>query len=185
MGTIADGLRQDHEDMRTIVAVLVEVANRVDDGQQVPSADLERLLGYMDTFVTRCHHAKEEQLLYPALEEAGVERDGGPLEIMAAEHELEGNFLQGMNDAAARYVNGDMQAGHMIAQYARDYAALLSRDMEQEDQIIYPLAEQRLAQPRQADLIEKFDDLETSVLGPDRHESYHRVAKQLAESYLN
>jgi hemerythrin-like domain-containing protein len=185
MSTVAEGLRQDHEDMRTMVAVLVELANRVDDGQVVPPEDLERILGYLDTFVNRCHHAKEETLLFPALEEAGIEHDGGPLEIMTAEHQLENNFLSSMTDAASRYAGGEQQAAHLIAQYARDYASLLSRDMEQEDQIIYPLAEQRLPAPRQDELAGQFAQIEQDVLGPDRHEDYHHVAKQLAERYLN
>jgi hemerythrin-like domain-containing protein len=185
MGVIADGLRQDHEDMRTIIAVLMEMANRADDGQQVPQDDIQQLLRYMDTFVARCHHAKEEELLFPALEQAGVQREDGPLAVMTAEHELELNFLQGMRDASGRMAAGDEQAAHMVAQYARDYSALLARDMEQEDQIIYPLAEQRLPSNTQEELAGKFDEVERQVLGSGRHNEYHEMAKGLAERYLN
>src|SRR5690242_14325324 len=133
MGAIADQLKQDHDDMRTMVAVLSEMANRFDQGEPVSGGDLREVLEYMDTFVSRCHHAKEEEVLFPALEETGLQREGGPLEIMSAEHQLEANFLSGMTDAVARYADGDAGAGQTITQYARDFSLLLSRDMEQED----------------------------------------------------
>ena len=34
MGTVSDGLRQDHDDMRTVMAVLMEMANRMDAGEE-------------------------------------------------------------------------------------------------------------------------------------------------------
>jgi hemerythrin-like domain-containing protein len=185
MSALSDQLKQDHDDMRTMVAVLVEMANRFEEDERVAADDLEQLVEYMDTFVNRCHHAKEEQILFPALEESGMAREGGPLEIMTAEHQLESNFLTGMNDAVGRYANGDQNSGQAIAQYARDYAALLSRDMEQEDQLIYPLAEQQLSKSRQDEMTSQFEKIEREVLGPKRHEPYHEMAHQLAQRYLN
>lgn len=185
MGVLAEQLKQDHEDMRTMVAVLIEMANRFEEGEPVAADDVRLLVQYMDTFVNRCHHTKEEQLLFPALEEAGLEREGGPLEIMSAEHQLEGNFLAGLSDALARYANGDEQAGQVVAQYARDLSTLLTRDMEQEDQLIYPLAEQQLSQQQQDELAEGFDRIEREVLGPKKHQDYHAMAHSLAERYLN
>lgn len=185
MGALSEQLRADHEDMRTMVAVMAEMSNRLETGQDVPADDVRTLLQYLDTFVSRCHHMKEEELLFPALEETGLKREGGPLEIMTAEHALEVNFLAGMAQAASKLHNGDPGAAGMVAQYARDYAALLSRDMEQEDQLIFPLAEQQLPQARQQELVQQFDALETQILGVQKHEHYHQMARKLAELYLN
>jgi hemerythrin-like domain-containing protein len=185
MGALADQLKQDHDDMRTMVAVMAEMATRFDEGEHVSADDLEQVVEYMRTFVARCHHTKEEDLLFPALEEAGMQRDGGPLEIMTAEHTLETNFLAGMNDAVSRYANGDDSAGQAITQYVRDYAALLSRDMEQEDQLILPLAEQQLSKARQEEIASEFEKVERETLGPKLHEPYHQLAHELAERYLN
>ena len=171
--------------MRTMVAVLGEIANRFDANEDVPSEDLRSVMRYLDVFVAQCHHAKEEQVLFPALEEAGLQRQGGPLEIMSAEHQLEDNFLAGMHDAVGRYEKGDRSAGQAITQYARDYGALLDRDMEQEDQLILPLAEQQLPQARQAELTEQLEEVETQVLGASASKSNPQISHRLAERYLN
>lgn len=185
MAGLSEQLKQDHDDMRTMVAVLIEMANRFEEDEDVPAEDLREMMRYLDVFVTQCHHAKEEQVLFPALEEAGLQREGGPLEIMSAEHELEGNFLAGMRDAVGRYERTDHEAAQAIAQYARDFAALLTRDMDQEDQLIYPLAEQQLPRTRQDQVVAQLDEVEIQVLGPARHEPYHQLAHALGERYLN
>lgn len=185
MGALGDQLRQDHDDIRTIVAVLIEVASRLDAEQPVAPEDLQRLIDYADTFVRQMHHGKEETILFPALEASGVQRENGPLEVMTAEHELEFNFITGLAGAARRYLVGDKSAAPVMAEYARDYAAVLTRDMDQEDQTLIPIAEERLPQAVQDDLARKFVALETEVLGPDRHTKYHDIARDLAQRYLN
>lgn len=185
MAGLGEQLRQDHEDMRTMIAVLEEMANRLEADTGVPAEDLISMMRYLDVFVTRSHHAKEEEVLFPALEEAGLQRDGGPLEIMSAEHQLETNFLIGMSDAVARYQAGDRDAAPAIVQYARDYSALLARDMEQEDTLLVPLAEQQLSPGRKDKLVEDLDEVEKRALGPERHAPYHEMAHALAERYLN
>jgi hemerythrin-like domain-containing protein len=37
-----------------------------------------KTLDFLSHFVDQCHHFKEEQVLFPAMEERGVSRDGGP-----------------------------------------------------------------------------------------------------------
>jgi hemerythrin-like domain-containing protein len=33
---------------------------------------------FLTVFVDKCHHGKEEEFLFPALEAAGIAREGGP-----------------------------------------------------------------------------------------------------------
>ncbi len=185
MGALGDQLRRDHEDIRTIVAVLAEVANRLDRAEWVPPEDLQRVIDFADTFVRQTHHAKEEEFLFPALEAVGVKAQDGPLEGMTGAHELEFQFIASLAEAAQRYVVGDKTSAPVIAEYARDYAAVLTRDMDQEDAAIIPLAEERLPQALQDELVSKFDALETEVLGPGKHAKFHEIAHELGVRYLN
>jgi hemerythrin-like domain-containing protein len=42
---------------------------------------------FVRNFADRCHHAKEEENLFPRMEARGVPRDGGPIGVMLFEHE--------------------------------------------------------------------------------------------------
>lgn len=183
--TVAEALRADHEDMRTIIAVLFEMANRLDTGVAVPPDDLAAVLDFLDSFVERSHRAKEEMLLYPVLAGASGVQERAPLEILTAEHEVERNLLAGMHDAVARWAGGDGDNGQMVVQYARDYAALLARDVDQEDEVVYPFADAKLPADAQQSLLEQFAQIEKQVLGDAGHDPFHAVAHTLAERYLN
>jgi hemerythrin-like domain-containing protein len=36
-------------------------------------------LVFLKEFADRCHHGKEEDFLFPALEKAGIKKEGGPI----------------------------------------------------------------------------------------------------------
>lgn len=181
----AEQLRQDHEDIRTMLAILVEVSNRLEAGSTVSADDIEKILRFLEVFVVQVHGIKEAQLLHPALEEAGIKREGGPIAVIDAETQIGENFLNGMRDALARYAAGDRTSGHIAAEYARNYVSLMSQQLEQEDEVILPVADQRLPDERKELLAKQFDELETAAMGPKRHEEFHALAHELAESYLN
>ena len=51
------------------------------------AADLDDAMDFIKTFADSCHHAKEEDLLFPAMGEAGFPSRGGPVGVMLMEHE--------------------------------------------------------------------------------------------------
>src|SRR5262249_46340108 len=46
----------------------------------------KKVLDFFSHFADQCHHFKEEQVLFPAMEERGIPRDGGSIGMMLMEH---------------------------------------------------------------------------------------------------
>ena len=169
-------LENEHGAIRTAVKILEEISRRIEAGQKVKSEDLSGLLDFIRTFADRCHHAKEEGLLFPAMEKAGVPRERGPIGVMLAEHEEGRSCVKGMAEA----VNNQ----DAFAEQARKYADLLARHIEKEDKILYPMAERRLSGKTWEEMEKGFEKIERDVVGPGRHEAYHRFLHRLEETYL-
>lgn len=90
-------LIKEHDSIKIMLAVLAEVSKRMQKGQKVPVEDLENILKFLRLFADKCHHGKEEDFLFPALEEVGIQKEGGPIEVMLQEH-IEGrNYIQKLN----------------------------------------------------------------------------------------
>lgn len=177
-------LRADHGDIETIVAVLLEVSTRLEADVRVPEDDLAEIVHFLDVFVGT-HQSKEETVLFPVLAEFGVPGEEGPVAIMRAEHQLERDYMDGMADAVTRYAHGNGASGSTLAQYARDVAQAIARDMTQEDEVLYPLAERRIPESRDKGIGLQFDEVEAHLLGEKRHEPFHELAQRLARAYLN
>ncbi len=162
-------LREEHEVILRALTLLERLGRRLEAGESVDREGLAWLREFFGTFADRCHHGKEEQHLFPALERQGVPREGGPLAVMLHEHE-EGRAL-----VRAMAQEGD---DRQVAGAIRGYVALLRAHIEKENGILFPLAEQLLPEAEQQGLVHAFEAVEEAVAGPGVHE---RLLAQLAE----
>ena len=78
----------EHEAVRLTLDILKKIGQHIDaTGKIADTEHVEQLFEFFATFVDRCHHGKEEELLFPALEQVGVSREGGPVGVMLNEHQ--------------------------------------------------------------------------------------------------
>jgi hemerythrin-like domain-containing protein len=177
-------LSQEHQAILLMIRILEKIGQKLEAGERVDVSHLEKAVDFIKGFADKCHHAKEEDLLFPAMEKAGIPRTGGPLGVMLNEHVAGRGFVKGMTDAIAGLKKGDKAAGRLFAENAGKYGALLSQHIFKEDRILYPMADARLSAEEQAELSAHFADVEEKVVGRGKHEEYHRLLKELEAAYL-
>lgn len=178
-------LKNEHEAVRTALAILEKLTVALEHSASADTCeDIDSLLEFLQVFVDRCHHNKEEQMLFPALEEVGIGRDGGPIGVMLAEHRQGREAVQGMAAALQRCRREELGAAALFAGHARAYGELLDRHIDKENNVLFMLAERHLS-PKQLILLESgFDRLEEEEIGTGRHEAFHRMLDDLATRYL-
>jgi hemerythrin-like domain-containing protein len=179
-----DELKNEHEAIKLMLRILEAVSKKLESGGKVDAKHLESMVEFIQVFADKCHHAKEEGLLFPAMERAGIPRERGPIGVMLLEHTEGRDFVKGMKEAAAEYRKGDPQAGVEFAEQAMNYANLLSNHIGKEDNILYPMADARLTAAAQQDLEKDFEKIEKEVIGPGRHEAFHKLLHHLEEEFL-
>ena len=68
-----DELKQEHEGIKLSLEILSRIAQNMQRNVEPGAAeDMGRLIEFFTVFVDTCHHGKEEELLFPALEDIGV-----------------------------------------------------------------------------------------------------------------
>jgi len=176
-------LKTEHRAILLMLKVAEIVSQELEAGENVPLGDPARIVDFIQGFADKCHHAKEEDLLFPAMEKTGVPRQGGPIGVMLAEHTKGREVVRKMKEAAERYAAGEKKAGAQFAENARAYAALLSQHIHKEDNILYPIADARLSPQTQTALEKDFERVEEEVVGVGKHEEYHRLLEELEKTY--
>lgn len=172
-------LKTEHRAIERMLAIVEEAARRLHEGQDVDPDVIRSAIDFIRTFADHCHHVKEEDTLFPLLEERGMPRDSGPIGVMLLEHEEGRDYVRGMAAAVEQYAAGDKGAGAAIAENARGYVGLLRDHILKEDTILYPMADNVLSESDQEALVAKFDKLETEVIGEGVHERYHQLLDDL------
>lgn len=173
-------LRDEHEGIKVALAVLDHLANEIEANRPVSLDDLAQIVDFLKTFADRCHHGKEEDLLFPALEAVGVPRENGPIGVMLADHDLGRGFIRAMGEALA----GNPVDRKAFAVAAHWYAQLLTNHIEKENNLLFVMAERQLSPEEHARLAEGFERMEQERIGPGVHERYHAMLKRLEDQYL-
>ncbi|MGC8837510.1 MAG: hemerythrin domain-containing protein [Anaerolineae bacterium] len=176
-------LMEEHRAIQTMLGILSGACRRLEAGEAVDPDDLEQMLEFIQVFADRCHHGKEEDLLFKAMEEAGVPREGGPIGVMLLEHDQGRQFVRGMREALALYRSGHPRARSAFVHNARSYVTLLSQHIYKEDNILYPIADMHLTEEQQQRLLEGFARVEEERIGPGRHKEFHRLLERLERAY--
>lgn len=176
-----DVLKDEHRGVERMLAIVEAATRRLEAGGDVPADVYLKAVDFFRGFTDGCHHAKEEEKLFPALEQRGLPRSGGPIGVMLAEHEQGRAHVRVMAEAAASYAEGDRSATAKLIQSGRGYVTLLRQHIGKEDGVLFPMADQMLSDTEQARLEEEFEVIERERTGPGEHERYHRVLDELEQ----
>ncbi len=176
-----DILRDEHRGVERMLAIVEAAGKRLEAGGDVPADLYLNAIDFFRGFTDGCHHAKEEEKLFPALERRGVPREGGPIGVMLAEHEQGRAYVRAMAEASGRYAKGDKSAVAALIENGRGYAGLLRQHIAKEDGILFPMADKVLSGAEQAQLLKEFETVERERTGPGEHERYHHVLDELEQ----
>jgi hemerythrin-like domain-containing protein len=177
-------LKEEHQAIKLMLRISEKVCGKLESGEEVNPEHLEQMIEFIKVFADKCHHGKEEDLLFTAMEEAGITREGGPIGVMLAEHDMGRGYVKGMSEAVAKYKAGDHKASFAIVENARNYITLLTQHIDKEDNILYPMADMHLSEDQQKALLEGFERVERERIGAGKHEEFHKLLDHLQEVYL-
>ncbi len=179
-----DILREEHDLILVMLQVLDAACAKIEEGERVDPEHLAEMIDFIKNFADRCHHAKEEQLLFPALRKTGMAQENGPIGVMLAEHSEGRYFAKGMGEALAELTAGDSMAAERFIADAGGYVKLLDAHIMKENNILFKMADERLNNRQQKELLLEFDRVEREEIGAGVHEKYHESLHRLRDIYL-
>jgi DUF438 domain-containing protein len=139
---------------------------------------LQDALEYFKGYVDGCHNKKEENHLFPLVEQRGIPRGGGPLGVMLMEHDQSRDTLPRLLAVGGRYLAGDRGVLDDLRIAFSEYSSLLKNHFWKENDILYPMA-RRVMTAADADVVVKgIEDTEAAV-GPDTRAKYYALAERV------
>ena len=182
--TIIEELKAEHQAILLTIRILDQITSKLENGQAVDSRHLDQILEFLQVFVDKCHHAKEEKVLFPAMEEAGIQQEGGPIGVMLYEHEQGRSFVLGLKIGVEGYRVGRVDAIAEIIENAQKYGRLLVEHIDKENNVLYVMAERVLSADKMSEMAKSFLRIEELEIGPNKHEEFHASLHALKDIYL-
>jgi len=173
-------LSDEHRVIERVLAVLEKLTTRPVEN----SLDCwKKALDFFSHFADRCHHFKEEQVLFPAMEERGIPRAGGPIGMILMEHEEGRGLVRLMLAAIALMETKNEVAKEILVDKAKAYVRLLKEHIQKEDEILFKIANDVIPADQQKALLRSFEEHEAKEIGEGVHEKYLKLVEELEEHH--
>ena len=172
-------LMEEHRVIERVLGALEAAGARMSAGESVRAEFLLEAVDFIAVFADGCHHRKEEGVLFPALEAAGIPRAGGPVGVMLAEHEAGRALTRGLRAAAEKMAAGDLSAAPEARRSALEYAALLRQHIMKEDHVLFPMADGALQGREQTTVTAEFARLQREETADGVQAKYRALAEAL------
>jgi hemerythrin-like domain-containing protein len=164
-----------------ILQALDALGKRLEEMKEPTPADreyFEKAVEFLREFADKCHHGKEEDILFKRMAERGFPTHGGPIAVMLSEHQTGRAFIRGMAEAAAK-IGSDPRAGSELRANGLGYIELLRNHIAKENQVLFPMADRTLSTEDQHDLAHAFERFEERETGAGVHERMIELLREL------
>lgn len=175
-------LRDEHRVVERVLETLEKVTDRLQAGKTVSTEVLEDSLDFLNNFVDRHQHAKEENGLFPTLGAVGGIQERHLIDRLLVEHDEGRGYLDALSRSMDGYRRHDEAAATELVNSARGYAALLREHVVREEQMLFPAADRLLSEEAQNELGARFDRIDSENIGAGVHERYHQMVDTLSRN---
>jgi len=172
-------LISEHDSILAGLKILEKMTMLLQDGQQVEIKDLEEMINFLKLFADKSHHGKEGDILFPAMEKAGIPKEKGPIGQMLLEHEQGREYIKQMGTSIK---DGDL-IKHEFIQGASNYINLLRAHIKKENMVLFPMGDKVLPADEQEKISARFREWEEKVLGEEKLAQMHELLKNFQNKY--
>ncbi len=173
-------LRRDHDVILKVVSAMdmlrgiLKAKDSIDDNML---SIIKDTVDFAKNFTDRCHHGKEESVLFPALNDVGMPKDEGPIAVMLREHKQGREIIERIEASLEGYKDGNASMNDII-QGIEEYVMLMQHHIFKENNILFNIADMMLTSKGE-EINHAYHRIEDEVM-QGRHEHYEHIADELA-----
>ncbi len=172
-------LRAEHRVIERVLHVLNALIAR----PEFQAEALGECITFFRLFADACHHGKEEDMLFPALERHGLPRETGPIAVMLREHAAGRALVAAMGQHLSAAETGDAAAQARFREIAREYISLLAQHIWKEDNVLFRMGEHQMGPQASEELGGHFCNFRCREFEGRRREELIAIADRLASRW--
>lgn len=172
-------LIHEHVTIMKVVDAMDVLRQGLDAGASLDAPLFREIIEFMREFADRCHHAKEEDLLFPAMVGLGVPESGCPIGGLKGEHAQGRDLVTLLEKGVDMHATDSERAREIVVEAVKGVVKLYPNHIWKEDEMVFPMAEKLFNEGQLGHLNEAFEQAE-QTLGSDHH-LYETFAEELGQ----
>jgi hemerythrin-like domain-containing protein/rubredoxin len=135
-------------------------------------AFIDVAVDFFQTYADRCHHGKEEDILFKELATKQLSKDDKKtMEELIEEHKYARKTVVMLRDAKTRYVLGDENAQNDVEARLKELTEFYPKHIEKEDKHFFYPCMNYFTKPEQDAMLQNFWEFDRNMI----HEKYERI----------
>ena len=157
MQTITQIMMEEHNNILPVVDALEEKARVLRNTREIDVTFFMNFLEFQRGYTDGIHHAKEEEILFPALTEHESTKDNSDIKLLVHQHILSRAHMENIEEAIST-------GKHLIiVNNALEYCSMIRDHIEREDTKLFPLVEKLMPADMKQKVLNSFSNSEESV----------------------
>jgi hemerythrin-like domain-containing protein len=183
MSEAIDELMNEHRLIEKVLDSLEGYVGEIEAGATVDRKTVGEFAVFFREFADRCHHGKEEDRLFVAMQAHGFPAHAGPLAVMLAEHVEGRRHVGALRDLGQGSGPVSPEERRAVIDHASAFIPMLRAHIQKEDNVLYPMAMRAVPPDVMDGLKAQFEAFEKEVVGAGAHERLHALAHSLIAAH--
>lgn len=173
---------REHVNIKRMLRVIRSAMSAFMEDDYIDYDDINDMRMFVKDYADYHHHGKEEKLLFGRMmDNIGPAAEKLVKHGMLVEHDLGRLHMMNLVESIGKYKSGDMDAKLDIIANAISYTHLLTRHIDKEDNVVYPLAQRELSSEILEHIDVESDDFE--IENKNNSEKYLQILNRLEAKY--
>jgi hemerythrin-like domain-containing protein len=172
---------REHRVIERMLAVLSRELEAMHEQGRVDPGLIDVATDFIRTYADRCHHGKEEEILFRRLGERDLDTQLATVMVGLIEDHMHGRVLtKQLVDANRRYARGEGEALAEIESALQGLIEFYPVHIEKEDRHFFKPCLEYFTDAEQAQMLRDFDDFDRFLI----HEKYRSVVEDLERASM-
>jgi hemerythrin-like domain-containing protein/rubredoxin len=165
-------LMREHRLIERMVAVIKNELAGISEQTELDPAFVDVAVDFFRTYADRCHHGKEEEILFKELAAKPLSReDEKTMDELIEEHSYARKTVSVLKEAQARYVQSDKNALNEIETIMKELTEFYPKHIEKEDKHFFYPCMNYFAKTELDAMLQSFWEFDRKMI----HEKYERI----------
>ena len=173
----------EHRLIERLIALMQEESARIRDNVAidpefafVDGVFIDTAVDFIRTYADRCHHGKEEDILFAELAKKDLSPDHRKImEELTAEHAWGRETTANLVKAKENYLREEKEALNLILRYLRELTEFYPKHIEKEDKHFFILCLKYLTQAEKDEMLKQMWEFDRRLI----HEKYGSIIDQI------
>lgn len=148
-----DRLRNDHKQIRRLEKIVIQCFTKLYKGQEVPFADIEKMVTIMSEFLDAIHYSREEDAYFPCVASYGTLKQ--EIRGFMVEHEFSRRVAANIAKNLQSWKRGE-DSRESVARFLKAYAVYLNDHITKEERFFDKASSQVLSKEEEKIMYEEF-----------------------------